>query len=295
MAHAHTHAPDFGRAFAWGVALNAAFVAAEAGFGLAADSLALLADAGHNAGDVLGLLLAWWADRLSRRLPTPRRTYGLRRSSVLAALANAALLLVAVGAIAWEAVRRLHQPPVAGGTVVAVAAIGVAVNAATALLFFAGRRHDLNVRGAFLHMAADAAVSAGVVAAGLVMRATGWAWLDPAVSLAIVAVITAGTWGLLRESLDLALDAVPAGIDPAAVRAYLAGLPGVAAVHDLHIWGMSTTATALTAHLVRPCGRLDDALLARARRELHDRFGIGHVTIQVEAGHPCDLAPDQVV
>ncbi len=177
----------------------------------------------------------------------------------------------------------------------AVAAIGVAVNAATALLFFAGRRHDLNVRGAFLHMAADAAVSAGVVAAGLVMRATGWAWLDPAVSLAIVAVITAGTWGLLRESLDLALDAVPAGIDPAAVRAYLAGLPGVAAVHDLHIWGMSTTATALTAHLVRPCGRLDDALLARARRELHDRFGIGHVTIQVEAGHPCDLAPDQVV
>jgi cobalt-zinc-cadmium efflux system protein len=250
MAHRHDSA-DFERAFAWGVALNVGFVAAEVGFGLYADSLALLADAGHNASDVLGLLLAWAAERLGRRRPTARRTYGLRRSSILAALLNAALLLIAIGAIAWEAVQRLARPePVAGGTIMAVAAAGVVVNAATALLFLSGRTSDLNVRGAFLHMVADAGVSVGVVLAGLGMRLTGWLWLDPTASLAVVAVIAVGTWGLLRESADLALDAVPEGIDPAAVRDYLRGLPGITELHDLHIWAMSTTETALTVHLV---------------------------------------------
>ncbi len=286
MPHDHAHgAPSANRAFAVGVGLNLGFVLLEAGFGLWANSLALLADAGHNLSDVFGLLLAWGASYLAARPPTARRTYGLRRSSILAALLNAVLLLVAVGGIAWEAVRRFgHPEPVAGGAVVGVALAGVVVNSATALLFFRGREHDLNVRGAFLHMAADALVSVGVVAAGLVIRFTGWAWVDPATSLAVVAVIAAGTWGLFRESLDLALDAVPEGIDPAAVESYLAGLPGVAAVHHLHVWAMSTTEVALTAHLVKPDGRLDDALLARAAEELRERFGIAHATLQLEQG-----------
>ncbi|MDO9173113.1 MAG: cation diffusion facilitator family transporter [bacterium] len=282
----HAHAPnDYNRIFAVAVALNVGFVIVEAGFGVAAHSLALLADAGHNLGDVLGLLLAWGATRLAQRKPSQRRTYGWRSSSILAAMLNAGLLLVAVGGISWEAVQRFGRPgAVVGVTVIWVAAVGVVLNTATALLFVAGRKRDLNIRAAFLHMAADAAVSAGVVAAGFVMLRTGWMWLDPTVSLVIAAVILVGTWGLLRESVDLALAAVPAGIDPAAVEAYLGGLPGVTAVHDLHIWGMSTTESALTAHLVKPDPRDDDELLARACRELHDRFGIGHATLQWERG-----------
>jgi len=290
-AHGHSHAPaSYGRAFAIGVTLNLAFVIVEAGFGAWSHSLSLLADAGHNLSDVLGLLLAWGATVLAARQPTARRTYGLRRSSILAALLNAIVLLLAVGGIAWEAIHRFMQPaPVASGTVMAVAGIGFFVNSFTAWLFMSGQ-HDLNIRGAFLHMAADAAVSLGVVFAALAMMFTGWLWLDPATSLVIVVVITFGTWGLLRESLDLALDAVPAGIHPEQITAYLQQLPGVVAVHDLHIWAMSTTETALTVHLVKPDATLDDALLARIHRELHDQFGIEHTTIQFELGdadHPC--------
>lgn len=297
----HHHAPaDFGRAFLLATGLNLGFVAVQIVFGLAARSLALLADAGHNFGDVLSLLLAWWASRLAKVPPTARRTYGLRRSSILAALANAVLLLVAVGGITWEAVRRFADPaPVAGGTVVWVAAVGIAINTGTALLFLGGRKGDLNVKGAFLHLAADAAVSAGVVVAGVAILFTGWHWLDPVTSLVINAAIVWGTWGLLRDSLNLALDAVPAGINPAEVRAHLAALPGVAAVHDLHIWAVSTTETALTAHLVRPGGAAaddDDALLARAAHELRDRFAIAHVTLQLETGTlACRLAPEETV
>jgi cobalt-zinc-cadmium efflux system protein len=280
-AHGHAHGPaDYGRAFAIGVALNLGFVAVEAAF---------------------GLLLAWGASVLVRRRPTLRRTYGLRRSSILAALVNAVLLLVAIGAIAWEAARRFGDPgPVAGGTVIGVALVGLVVNGATALLFLRGQGHDLNIRGAFLHMAADAGVSLGVALAGVAILLTGWRWLDPAVSLAIVAIIFAGAWGLLRDSVNLALDAVPGAIDTAAVGAYLRGLPGVADVHDLHIWAMSTTETALTAHLVAPGGDGGDALLARACRGLHDRFGIEHSTLQLERGDPayscsCALAPPLAV
>jgi len=300
MGHDHDHGPpSHTRAFAVGVALNLAFVAVEASYGLRAHSLALVADAGHNLSDVVGLLLAWGAATLGARRPSPRRTYGLRRTSILAALANAILLLIAVGAIAWEAVLRLRTPePVASGVVIVVALIGIGINTATALLFLRGRKKDMNIRGAFLHMAADAGVSAGVVVAALIMTRTGWLWLDPAVSLAIAAVITIGTWGLLRDSVNLALDAVPDGIAPDQVEAYLAGLPGVQAVHDLHIWGMSTTHVALTAHLVKPLVENEDQLLADTCHELHDRFGIEHATLQVErseAAARCAQAPAEVV
>lgn len=300
MPHSHSHEPrSFNRAFAVGVALNTGLVAGQVVFGFLANSLALLADAGHNLTDVLGLLLAWGAGYLARRKPTPRRTYGLRRASILAALLNALLLLLAVGAIAWEAVGRFARPePVAAGTVIAVAAAGVVVNTASALLFLSGGRKDLNVRGAFLHLAADAAVSVGVAASGLAVRWTGWTWLDPATSLVIAVVITAGTWNLLRESINLSMDAVPAGVDLPGVRTFLAGLPGVTEVHDLHIWGMSTTETALTVHLVKPAAVVDDVWLAAVGGELHDKFGIDHATIQVENGEtrqPCKLAPDEVV
>ena len=296
MTHEHHHhAPhNYDAAFAIGVALNAAFVAVEAGAGVAIGSLALIADAGHNLSDVLGLLLAWGASRLGRRRPTARRTYGFRRSSILAALLNAALLLIAVGAIAWEAFHRFARPtPIPGSAVILVAAIGVVINAATALLFMRGQSRDLNIRGAFLHMAADALVSLGVIIAGVLMSVTGATWIDPAISLAIAVVIIIGSWSLLRRSLDLALDSVPEGIDPEAVRAFLAGLPEVSEVHDLHIWAMSTTETALTVHLIRPDGCIDDDWLARVSKALHDRFAIEHATLQIESGGgagPCQMS-----
>ena len=277
-----------------GIALNLAYVAAEAAFGVVANSLALLSDAGHNLGDVLALGLAWLATLLARRAPSQRYTYGLRGSSILAALTNAVVLLVVTGGIAWAAIERLIAPePSAGSTVMIVAAVGVAVNGATAAMFAAGRKGDVNIRGAFLHMASDALVAAGVVAAGAVIALTGWMWIDPAVSLAIGAIIVAGTWSLLRESLDLALHAAPTGVDPVAVRDYLATLPGVIEVHDLHIWGMSTTETALTAHLVRPGAVVDDSLIHQVCQELHSRFQVDHATLQVEAGgtdEACRLA-----
>jgi cobalt-zinc-cadmium efflux system protein len=279
----HSLNGKYDRVFAISVALNIAFVIIEAVFGVMSGSLALLADAGHNLSDVAGLLLAWGANFLSRRKPSKHRTYGWHGSSILAAMLNAVILLLAVGAIAWEAVKRIaHPAPVAGATVIIVAVIGMAINTATALLFRSGRKSDLNIRGAFLHMAADAAVSAGVAVAGAAILLSGWQWLDPALSLLIAAVILAGTWGLLRESVNLALDAVPAGIDRGAVEAYLQSLPGVSAVHDLHIWGLSTSEAALTAHLVKAAAADDDALIAQASRELHERFKIAHSTLQWE-------------
>jgi cobalt-zinc-cadmium efflux system protein len=282
----HHHAPEnFGPAFALGIALNIAFVLAQVFFGIAAQSLALLADAGHNLGDGIGLLLAWLASYLSARPATERRTYGMRRSSILAALANAVLLLVAVGGIAWEAIRRFSDPaPVASWTVIWVAAAGIAVNLGVALLFQGGRKGDLNIRGAFLHMMADAAVSAGVVVAGVLILLTGWHWLDPAVSLIISGVIVWGTWGLLRDSVNLALDAVPPGIELAEVRRYLQSLPGVTEAHHLHVWALSTTETALTVHLVKSEPSGDDALLETVNHDLGERFGIAHATIQLERG-----------
>jgi cobalt-zinc-cadmium efflux system protein len=289
MSQSHQHQFDFGRAFAIGVVLNTGFIIAEVIFGLLSHSLSLLADAGHNLGDVMGLLMAWAASNLARRSPTERFTYGLRRTSVLAALFNAILLLVSVGAIAWEAIRRISHPePVLGLTMIWVALIGVIVNGLTAWMFVGGRKNDLNIRGAFLHMAADAAVSAGVVLAGLVILRTGWWLLDPISSLLIVMVILIGTWGLLRDSINLALDAVPRGINPAAVQKFLEQLPGVAAIHHLHVWGLSTTETACTAHVVKREPQLDDELLKRIAHELHERFGIEHTTIQFER---CD-GPD---
>lgn len=305
MAHSHAHhqhapAPtNHNKAFAIGIALNVAYIALEVVFGFLTDSLALLADAGHNLSDVFSLLLAWGAAYVAAFPPTGHRTYGLRRASILAAVANAVILLIAIGAIAWEAVRRFATPAaVAGVTVMWVAGFGVIINAITALLFMKGREHDLNIKGAFLHMAADAGVSLGVVLAGLAIQLTGWQWIDPTMSLIIVAVIAVGTWGLLRDSMNLALDAVPPGINPAEVRDYLARLPAVTAVHDLHIWGMSTTETALTAHLVRRDNTVDDALLGRAAHELRERFRIGHVTLQLEtdeASQLCQQAREQSV
>ena len=306
MSHNHSHeghdrdreGNNYNRAFVVSVALNTGFVIIEAVYGILANSLALLADAGHNLSDVLGLLLAWGATILARRQPTARRTYGLRRSSILAALLNAILLLVASGAIAWEATQRFLEPsPVSGSTIIGVAAVGIAINAGSALMFVAGRKNDLNIRGAFLHLVADAAVSLGAVLAGIAIVVTGWLWFDPVVSLIIV-VIVVGTWRLFQESLNLVTDAVPAGIEPLAVRTYLAELPGVAGVHDLHIWAMSTTETALTAHLVIPTGYPGDAFLVRIAQELHDQFSIEHTTLQIETGdpsYPCSLAQENVV
>jgi cobalt-zinc-cadmium efflux system protein len=296
--HHHGPRPEE-RGFAPGVALNLGFVVLEVVAGLLAGSLALLADAGHNLSDVLGLVLAWVAVRLARRLPSGRRTYGLHRGTILAALANAMLLLVAVGAIALESIQRLLAPePVATGWMLWVAAAGILVNGGTALLFARGREADLNRHSAYLHMLADAGVSAGVVVGALLIRATGWDWVDPLLGLVIAGVILLGTWGLLRDSVNLAMDAVPRGIDPAAVGAFLAAQPGVAEVHDLHIWALSTTQTALTAHLVRPGAGADDAFLTTLGQGLRERFGIGHTTVQVEAGdpgHPCALAPAEVL
>lgn len=283
--HGHAHllpATGFDRAMRWGVGLNLAFVAVEVAAGLQASSLALLADAGHNAGDVVGLLLAWGASWLARRPPSRKYTWGLRRTTIYAALGNAVLLLTACGAILWEAVHRLRAPAaVAGTTVIAVAALGVVINTLTALLFLRGRR-DANVRGAFLHMAADAAISAGVVTAGIAIQATGLAWIDPAVSILVTLAIVWGTWSLFREGLELALDAVPRGVDPEAITAALAALPGVAEVHDLHVWGASTSEASLTAHLVVPEPVAHGRVLAAAGEMARVRFQIAHVTLQLE-------------
>ncbi|WP_375465655.1 cation diffusion facilitator family transporter [uncultured Methylobacterium sp.] len=293
--HGHVHAPkDFGRAFAIGILLNAGFVILEAGYGFAANAMSLVADAGHNLSDVLGLLVAWTAAVLAKRRATARFTYGLRGASILAALLNAVLLLLATGAILWEALVRLRHPePVAGVSVMVVAGLGILVNGATAWLFMAGAKGDLNVRGAYLHMAADAAVSAGVVLAGLAILATGLDWIDPAASLVIAGLIVWATWGLLRDGVALSLSAVPPGIEPDLVRAYLRGRPGVSDLHDLHIWAMSTTEVALTAHLV-VAGHPSNAFLQETADALRTRFGIAHATLQVEAagGVPCRLAQD---
>jgi len=304
--HSHEHAhgdphehAGHDMAFAVGTLLNAGFVIIEGAFGFISHSMALLADAGHNLSDVAALLIAWGASALTRQRPSARFTYGYRGSSILAALLNAVILFIAVGAIGLESIRRLIEPgPVASLTVIVVATIGIAVNGATTLLFLRGRHRDLNIRSAYLHMAADTLVSVGVVVAGAVIMATAWVWLDPAVGLVIVAVIVLGTWDLLRHSMQLALDAVPASIDPEAVRRYLRAIGGVAELHDLHIWPMSTTETALTCHLVMPAGHPGDATLARLAIDLRERFGIQHATIQVETGdpaHPCELVPDHVV
>lgn len=284
--HAHSHAPaNFNRAFAIGIVLNLAFVGIESFYGWRVNSLALLADAGHNLSDVAGLVLAWGGALAGRLRPDARHTYGWKRASILAAFANALLLLVAMGALAWEAMGRLLSSEVSlqeqGVTIMVVAGIGIVINTATALLFMRGRESDLNIRGAFLHMAADALVSAGVVVAGALTLWMGWTWLDPVVSLGIAFVILWGTWDLFKQSLHMLFDGVPQGIDLLAVRDCLAALPGVSRVHDLHIWAMGTSQTALTAHLVMPQGHADDVFLQNATEQMHDRFEITHVTLQV--------------
>jgi cobalt-zinc-cadmium efflux system protein len=297
--HGHTRASkSFGPSFAIGVMLNFAFVVVEVIYGLLAHSMALLADAGHNLGDVFGLLMAWVAAIVAMRPPSRRYTYGLRRGTIVAALGNAVLLLVSVGAIAVEGVRRLLDPgPVAGTTVLVVAAVGIVLNGLTALLFASARRHDVNLRAAFLHMLYDALVSAGVVVAAGVIILTGWTRLDALVSLVIAGVILVGSWSLLRDSLGLSLDAVPQGVEADAVRRFLQQQPGVKAIHDLHIWPMSTTEIALTCHCLMPAGHPGDEVLAALAHELHERFGIGHATIQVEVDDrvACALEPDHVV
>ncbi|BAU15953.1 cation efflux system protein (plasmid) [Leptolyngbya sp. NIES-3755] len=298
----HDHSPgvtNYNRAFIVSVALNTTFVIIEAVYGILANSLALLADAGHNLSDVLGLLLAWGASLLAQRQPNTRYTFGLRRSSILAALANAVFLFIVSGGIGWEAIQRFRDPtPVAGGTVIIVAAIGIVINTVSALMFLSGRERDLNIRGAFLHLVADAAVSLGVVLAGIAIVFTGKQWFDPATSLIVTIVIVIGTWQLFRDALSLITDAVPAGIEPLAVRTYLAERPGVTGVHDLHIWAISTTETALMAHLVMPDGHPGDAFLAGVYHDLHENFSIEHATIQIElgdSGQLCALAPENVV
>jgi cobalt-zinc-cadmium efflux system protein len=295
----HSHAPQgFGAAFAAATALNLGLVAAQIVFGLRANSLALFADAGHNFGDTLGLVLAWTTHVLARKQPTARFTYGYRSASILSALANAAMLFIATGAIGWEAIRRFISPGDVDGTIViAVAAAGIVANGASAGLLMGGRKGDLNIRGAFLHLAADAAVSGAVVVAGGLLLLTGWAWIDPAISLMVSAVIVWGSWGLLRESLRLSMDAVPSAIEPANVHDHLRALPGVAGLHDLHIWAMSTTETALTCHLVMPAGHPGDQYLAELSRELDHRFHISHATLQIELGDAaeCALEPPHVV
>jgi cobalt-zinc-cadmium efflux system protein len=298
MAHCehHHHGDPNSRAFGIAIALNTLYVAVEFAYGLIANSTALMADAGHNLADVMGLLMAGGAAILARRRPSGRYTYGLRSTSILAALANAVFLLVACGAIAWEAALRFSQPPAVAGTLVmVVAGIGIAINGLSAWMFVRGSHDDINVRGAYLHMAADAAVSLGVVVAGAIMLFTGWYWLDPAVSLLIVAVVVTGTWGLLRDSVHLALSAVPANVELSEVESYLRKCQGVADIHDLHIWGMSTTETALTVHLVMPEGYPGDVFMDDITRTLKERFSVQHSTLQVELGttdHACTLHPE---
>jgi cobalt-zinc-cadmium efflux system protein len=297
--HSHGHGRlNYGRAFLIGIALNLLYVAGEAVAGVLSGSLALLADAGHNLGDVLSLSLSWGAAMLSRRQPSSRYTYGLRSTSILAALANAIILLVVTGGIAWEAIWRITHPmPVTSGVVIGIATVGILVNGGTALLFSSGGA-DLNIKSAFMHLAADAVVTAGVVATGVVIWLTSWEWLDPAVSLVVSVVIVVGTWGLLKSAIGLALDAVPEGVDAGAVRSHLLALPGVTGLHDLHIWGMSTTETALTCHLVMPGGHPGDATLTGVAQQLQHDFGIHHTTIQIELADTdaiCALTPEHVV
>lgn len=285
MSHTHQHQQptSYNRAFAIGIALNMAFVVIELAYGLYANSLSLIADAGHNLSDVLSLAIAWGAMLLATRASTERRTYGYRKVTIMAALFSAIVLFVALGGIAWEALGRFAAPrPVAGMVVIVVASIGVVINTATALLFYSGQKHDLNIRSAFLHMAADAAVSLAVIIAGVIIVYKGWLWIDPVISLVIVAVILVSAWGLLRDSLNHAIDAVPGDINVAAIRQYLGGLPGVASLHDLHIWALSTTEVALTVHLVVNEGRLGSDSLPGIQQHLRDRFGIVHATIQLE-------------
>jgi cobalt-zinc-cadmium efflux system protein len=297
--HHHPGQGNYDRAFLISVLLNSGFVVIEAVYGVLANSLALIADAGHNFSDVLGLVLVWGASVLAKRRPTPRRTYGMRRSSILAALVNASALLLVCGGIAWEAVQRLRSPdPVMGNTIIMVALIGILINTISALMFVSNQKGDLNIRGAFLHLAADALVSLGVVIAGLAIATTGWLWVDPVVSLIVTVIIVWGTWQLFRDSFNLMLDAVPENVDPLAVRQYLSERSGVNEVHDLHIWAMSTTEIALTVHLVMLEGHPGDSFLAALCQELREKFGIAHSTVQIETGdpqHPCMLAPDHVL
>jgi cobalt-zinc-cadmium efflux system protein len=297
--HGHSHAPKhFSATFAIATALNVGLVVIQVFYGIVADSVALLADAGHNFSDALSLLVAWGAHLLARVSPTARYTYGFRSASILAALLNSVILLVATGAIALEAIGRLFRPSdVAGMTVMVVAAIGIVINGVSAWLLMTGEKRDLNIRGAFMHMVADAAISFGVVVAGGLILLTGWNWLDPAVSLLISAVIVWGTWGLLRQAIDHSLDAVPAEIDPNEVAKFLGGLPGVEGVHDLHVWAMSTTETALTCHLVMPSGHPGDEFLQQVCEQLHHQFKIVHPTLQIELSNAgaCKLAPEHVV
>ncbi len=293
---AHDHSQKFTqyhhRAFALGIALNVLFVIIELIYGFLNDSLALLADAGHNFSDVLSLVLAWGAGMLAARAATERRTYGYRKATVMAALISAVILLTALAGITWEAVNRLGDPrAVPGRIVMIVAGIGVLINTLTALLFVSGQKHDLNIKGAFLHMAADAGISLGVVLAGGVILFTGWLWVDPAISLFIVLVILIGTWGLFRDSLNLALDAVPRGIDLEEIRNYLTSFDKVVQVHHLHVWALSTTETALTVHLVTPDEHLDNAFLQQVQKGLHDRFDIEHATLQVEQQSHAEECP----
>jgi cobalt-zinc-cadmium efflux system protein len=296
----HHHGPKtHGRAFAVGIALNLGFVAIEVIYGVLSHSVALLADAGHNFGDVLGLGLSWGATALATLKPSARRTFGFRRTTIVASVANALILLFVTGGLAWESVRRLVSPePAQGKTMIVVALVGAVVNTASALLFMAGSKDDLNLRSAFLHLASDAVLALGVAVAGGVILFTGWLWLDPAASIMLAIAILAGTWSLMRKSLNLMLDAVPEGIDPAEVKAFLSALPRVVEVHDLHIWAMSTTETALTAHLVMPGNWCEPTFIAGACKGLHEKFDIDHATLQIdpeEASAPCALAPDGVV
>jgi cobalt-zinc-cadmium efflux system protein len=298
--HSHNHAPkSFSKAFAIGVSLNLGFVLLEGFYGYISNSLALVADAGHNFSDVVGLLLAWAAAWLSTRKPSSRFTYGFGKTSILAALANALLLLVAVGAIIWEAFSRINNPEnISGNTMIAVASIGIIINGGTALLFMSGRKSDLNIRGAYLHMATDALVSVGVVITGVLIGLTGWLWLDSSVSIVIGLVILFGTWGLLRDSVNLAIAAVPHGIDVNQLREFLCGINGVKSIHDLHVWAMSTTETALTVHLVMPQGHPGDGFLKDISHQLEHKFEVHHSTFQIEIGDlggGCHLESDDVV
>ena len=303
-SHAHgescSHAPkNYNAIFFFGITLNLIFVAAEATYGVLSNSMSLVADAGHNFSDVIGLVLAWGAFWLTKRKPTARFTYGLRKSSILSALLNAVILLIAVGAIVWEAIHRFFNPvEVQSTTVMIVATVGILINTGTALLFLKDREHDINIRGAFLHMAADALISLGVVISAFVIGYTNWQWVDPVTSIIISIVIVIGTWQLLKESISMSMDAVPNGIDPEKVKAYLTSVDGVTEIHDLHIWAMSTTETALTAHLVIKCPDLENKLLKKITEELKGKFKIHHPTLQLELSDQafvCDLKSDEVV